>query len=107
MLNEAIQLNQPAVVFDGFTGEMQFPIQIDSSDVVLEVVKKAEREDALILRLYEPLGESTRVTVTVNNLVHDVFETDMMEQPEQKLNLRAGLFTLDFDPFEIKTLKLK
>ncbi|MCK5738466.1 hypothetical protein KAH55_04760 [bacterium] len=65
------------------------------------MVKKAEREEALILHLYEPLGKSTRVTVTVNNLVHAVFETDLMEQPEQKLNPRAGLLTLDFDPFEI------
>ncbi|HDL18874.1 MAG TPA: alpha-mannosidase 2c1, partial [Bacteroidetes bacterium] len=107
VLSEAAQLNQPPAIFPGYAGaNLSFPFSLNSDAVVLEVIKKAEKEDAAILRFYEPYGKKASVQLKINREHVAVFKTDLMENNLQLLNVSNGLVTLDFSPFEIKTLKV-
>ncbi len=107
VLSEAAQLNQPPAIFLGYAGaNLSFPFSLNSDAVVLEVIKKAEKEDAAILRFYEPYGKKASVQLKINREHVAVFKTDLMENNLQLLNVSNGLVTLDFSPFEIKTLKV-
>ncbi len=80
---------------------------LDSGDVFLEVIKRAEKEDALVLRLYE--GHNTRGTVTLTTSlpVRQAFLTDLMEDPIQELPVEEGKIRIPVNPFEIVTLLLR
>jgi len=107
VLAEALQLNQPPACFPGFSGEeITLPFTIDRRDIILEVVKKAECEDALILRCYEPRGRAASAQLKLLQSSATVFETDLLEKHDTKLEICSGQVTLTFQPFEIKTLKL-
>ncbi|MFZ5516922.1 MAG: alpha-mannosidase [Candidatus Zhuqueibacterota bacterium] len=104
---EALQLNQPPACYPGYAGAgITLPFTIGHRDIIVEVVKKAEREDALILRCYEPRGRSVTARLTLLHSNATVFETDLMEQKDTMLERNAGQVALTFGPFEIKTLKL-
>ena len=107
VLSEAMQLNQPPACFDDLAGERtNLPFKLDSSEVILEVVKKAEKEDALILRLYEPKGKTASVNLTLKKSNVKLFETDLMEKDFEKLDIIKNNVVLKFKPFEIKTVKI-
>lgn len=107
VLAEAAQLNQPPAVFPGYDGtKLVFPFSLNLETIVLEVVKKAEKEDAAILRLYEPNGREASGQLKIEWENATVFETDLMENNLQPLNVTDGVVTLHFTPFEIKTLKV-
>jgi len=106
VISGAAQLNQPPVVFLGLPkNEMAIPFKLDSPQVVLEVIKKAERETAWIIRMFEPRGLSPKVNLLFSKEFKSVFEADLMEYNLQKLSVRDGKVELKFTPFEIKTIK--
>jgi alpha-mannosidase len=54
---EAAMLNQGISVFSGFEGRgFELPFSLSEEGVTVEVLKKAEREECLILRAYEHRG---------------------------------------------------
>ena len=108
VLSEAAQLNQPPAVFEGMKkNDFTIPCSLDSEEVVLEVFKKAEKEDALILRFYEPKGKNTLVNLKFKKMNMTVFETDLMENNFKELEIKNSCVNLQFSPFEIKTIKFK
>ncbi len=108
VLSEAAQLNQAPHIFENFNGaDFTIPFVLDSEDVILEVIKKAEKEEALILRLYEPKGKNTSVNLKLENADVTIFETDLMENNLNELEMINSCANLNFTPFEIKTIKVK
>ena len=81
-------------------------LAITGDNVVIDTVKKAEDDDALIVRLYEAHACRGRRTLRLGLPVARVIETDLMEREERELQLRNGKVSLDFRPFQIRTLKL-
>ena len=107
VLSEAAQLNQSPAVFTGFDGShVQFPVALDSEDVVLEVLKKAEKENALVVRMYEPYGKSCSLNLKLNGKNQKVYETDLLENSVSELDIKNNSVLLKFSAFEIKTLKI-
>jgi alpha-mannosidase len=105
--SEAAQLNQPVDVFDGYEGSsLPMPLMIEGEGVVYEVLKKAEREEGIILRAYETRGNRTHATLK-RNRGFDCFETDLMEDCEKKIDFIEDTARIEFSPFEIKTIKAK
>jgi len=106
-LSEAAQLNQPPAVLPGLIKEsINNPVSMNSQDVILEVLKKAEKEDALIVRIYESFGRSAEAELNLGSNVAEVYEADMMETSLKKMTVKNNILILSFSPFEIKTLKL-
>ena len=60
-------------------------LSVDAPSVILTAIKKAEHEDALILRFYEVDGKETDITVHVHPDLADAFtealEVDLLERP--------------------------
>jgi alpha-mannosidase len=77
-------------------------IVADQKNIVIETIKKAEREEGIIVRLYECFGRQTRVKVSVAFGYKETFECDMLENAMSKTDLQD----LNFTPFEVKTILL-
>ena len=80
--------------------------QLDNPNVILETIKKAEKGEALILRLYNASSGEQSAALTPAFPAKQARLTDMMEEDIQELPLVDGLLKLKFNSFEIKTLKL-
>ncbi len=107
VMMEAALLNRPVMILPEFRSGRQFAIGINSPRVTLEVIKKAEKEDCLIIRAVETHGMPAVAELSLNGLTGAV-ETDLTEWKDLKFyQAVSGKITLEFTPFEIKTLKLK
>lgn len=81
--------------------------QTNSKDLTLETVKGAEQGDEIILRIFEHANRRTSGTLTFGLPIGTVIETDLMEEnPGQPLKIDNNAVTLEFRPFEIKTLRV-
>ncbi|MDZ7292224.1 MAG: alpha-mannosidase [candidate division KSB1 bacterium] len=108
VFSEAAQLNQPVAIYpDRTASQLAFPVALDSDRIELEVLKKAESDDSLILRLYEPRGRRSSCTLMFIDPHVKVEETDLMENTIAELKMNEGKAHLEFGPFEIKTLKIE
>ncbi len=79
--------------------------QIDNPNVILETIKKAEKGDALVLRLYNASRGEQSATLTPAFPVQQARQTNMLEEDVKALLLIDGELELSFKSFEIKTVK--
>lgn len=80
--------------------------QTAHANVMIEAVKKAEDSDAIIVRLYETSGTSVQSALRVSLPVEEAWQTDLMENKQERLEAAGGSIPLAFAPFEIKTVQL-
>ncbi|WBW97283.1 alpha-mannosidase [Oceanirhabdus sp. W0125-5] len=85
--------------------ELSF-ISLDSENVIIEAVKKAEDSNEVIVRLYEYYNRRTTVTVNFYKELESVHECDLMEQELEKIKVCGNSFEFEIKPYEIKTFKL-
>jgi len=77
---------------------------IQGDNVVVTAMKKAEDEDALILRYYEWAGKETDVKLQLPAGAQSASETDLMERPTTELSVTNDTVTVHTKPYEIKTV---
>ena len=107
IVHEAYELNCPVTVTLGSTGT-QSVFSLSAPNIIIETVKAAEdRSGDVIVRLYESKHTATRCILTTNLLVDKAIETSMLEEYAGDLNLDGNGITLEFRPFEVKTVRLK
>ena len=102
-LPDAYALNAPVLLRCG-TGDSAPLVWTDNPSVVIESVKGAQEEDAIVLRLYETEGGQADVTIHASFPVVRAFETNLLEEPLREMD--TGCLTCVFHPFEIKTVLL-
>lgn len=83
---------------------LELPCRFDSRDISLEVVKMAEKEDDLILRLVELRGRNSTGVLELKG--GSLQETDMMEWETLGERIEGKKAELAFKPFEIRTFRL-
>ena len=107
-MDQAALLNRPPVLFNGFAAETKVPFVLESDSVTLEIVKKAEKENCLILRMTETHGEHGKAHLSWDDPNAKLVETNLIEWSEEGVIPRSGNgFDLEFKPFEIRTFKVK
>ncbi|HLV81341.1 MAG TPA: glycoside hydrolase family 38 C-terminal domain-containing protein, partial [Chthonomonadaceae bacterium] len=79
--------------------------EVDNAAVFIEAIKKAEKEEALVVRLYEAHNTRGTVTLTTTLPVTKAYLTDLLETDLEELPLSGGAVTLPILPFEIVTVK--
>ncbi len=80
---------------------------VDSSNVVVTAVKKAEAGDALIVRFYEYAGKDGKVTLTVPPGATAATVTNLMEKPEGgSLAVTNDRIAVPVTPFQIQTVRI-
>ncbi|MCC6145380.1 MAG: alpha-mannosidase [Candidatus Hydrogenedentes bacterium] len=110
VVREGYQLNQPLTVSvpensRGKETELWL-CRVSNPNVVVEAVKKAEADNSLILRCYEAGKTNARTTITFRQSIRRASVCNMMEEQDVALPVEDDRITLDFRPFEIKTLKI-
>jgi alpha-mannosidase len=80
-------------------------VRASEPNVTVEAVKKADREDALVVRVSEAWGARGTVEVTTTLPVMWVTRVDALEREIAGLPCVDGTVELDLEPFEIVTLK--
>jgi alpha-mannosidase len=83
---------------------LQAPFCLDSHTVIPETVKYGE-DGGIVLRLYESLGATGSVTLRTP-CERSFTLCNILEDEQQQLPAGKEI-TLQFAPFEIKTLKIK
>ncbi len=78
---------------------------LSATGVILDTIKRAEKGDGFILRLYESNGKNESAVLTLFKTPKKIFETDLMERETNELKPDKRL-PLQFKKFEIKTLKI-
>ncbi len=106
VISEAAMLNVGLMLFDNCgKPKRSIPCAIRGEGVSLEVVKKAEKEDCLVLRLVETNGAYSKATLLFA-AESSLIETDIMEWKNGAKSKPAMEFEVSLSPFEIRTYKL-
>jgi len=107
VMQQAALLNQPPLVFPGRrTCDIRPPAEITGKGLVLEVLKKAEKEKQLILRIVERYGRRSTGVIKFSRPPARIVETDLMEWRELKNIEPAESIPIALAPFEIATFKV-
>jgi len=78
-------------------------VSLDSDQLVISAIKKADTDDAVVLRLFEAEGASASTPITFLGKAQAFQEVNLLEEPAAREDRR----TLTVEPFQIKTVKLK
>lgn len=81
-------------------------MSIDKDNVMIEVIKKAEDSNDLIVRLYEYHNKRTNVKLKFFKELKTLFECNLMERDLEKIDFVGNEFEFQIKPYEIKTFKL-
>lgn len=108
-VRRAYELNVPMVAWasDGKPAASGAMLSLDAPNVVIDAVKKAEREDALVVRMYECHGIGAEYRMDAGFAVGSASECDLLERDQANLKLDGNGLALSLKPFEIKTVKLR
>jgi alpha-mannosidase len=97
----------PIAAVAGELGQFSFA-RADVDNITLETVKKAEKSDALVLRLFEHANIRAEATISFGIPVKSVRTVNLMEEDASKpLELKDNGVTLSLRPFEIATLLIE
>lgn len=103
---EAFDLNSPVVVLEGASAlGNESLISFDAKNIVLDAFKKAENEEAYVLRFHEFTGRRGKINLKIGLKFDSWCESDLMENPLGEWKQTA--IEVEVKPYEIKTIMLK
>jgi alpha-mannosidase len=82
-------------------------VEIDTPQVVVETIKRAEDSDATVIRLYEAWGASCKARVRTTIPASRACLCDLLERERQEVSMSEGVIDLELTPFKLMTLKLE
>ena len=104
MISESSCLNQEPILFEGVSTDIDIPIKLTGDGLELSVLKKAEKEDQLIIRVIETHGRSSSGSLYLDGTIT---ECDLMEWNNIDTPLEIdGKYEITLSPFEIRTYKV-
>ena len=108
-INNLAALQMPVIIFRAsavLPAEYSF-LQPNSDNVIVTAVRKAEDNDALIVRFYEWAGKRGDVAIQLPTGATSASETDLMEKPLANLPVSNGGVKVPTKPYEIKTIEVR
>lgn len=111
VVREAYALNAPPAVHRapreaGGDARLARFATVDNPNVIVEAVKKAEADDAVIVRLYEAGGTRGPATLAFDRPIRKAAECNLLEERDANARHRGAEILFDIRPFEIKTFKI-
>ena len=109
---KAYELNTPFIttVEEAHKGELPSTLSlanVDKDNVMIEVIKKAEDSDDLIVRMYEFHNKRSDVTLEFFKDVKEIKECNLLEKDLEELSPVGNKVNFTIKPYEIKTFKFK
>lgn len=113
VVRQGYELNHPLQVVPGDVSKGRGTrstiasfVQLGARHVVLDTVKHSEDKQGIVLRLYESAGGRERVKLSFEWTPKHVQITNLLEQPEQSVEIDGNTVELDMLPYEVKTIKV-
>jgi alpha-mannosidase len=111
VIRAGYELNVPLRVLAEGVGGGDGPIsasflEVDAPNVIVEAVKKAEDGNDIIVRLYEAEHKAAHARLRFGFPIRAAAEVNLMEEEARPLTVRSEGVTLEFRPFEIKTVRV-
>ena len=105
----AEDLNAPLQILDGnlAAGGRRSLVEVDTPQVVVEAIKRAEDSVATVVRLYEAWGRPCTAQVRTTLPASRAFLCDLLERKREEVAVNDGVIALWLAPFKILTLKLE
>jgi alpha-mannosidase len=109
VIEAAEDLNSPLLpAYGNFSaGSARSLIEVDTRQVVVEAIKRAEDSDATIVRLYEAWGRRCEARLRTTLPASRAFLCDLLERNREEVAVRGGMLELELSPFKILTVKLE
>lgn len=109
VIEEAYDLNVPADYLTVESMENSYSLlEVDGKGVIAEAVKRSEDEESeLIVRFYEAWDRRVDAEITFNFDVGEIYETNLIEDKKERLDVDQNEIELSFNPYEIKTLSVE
>jgi alpha-mannosidase len=86
-------------------------LAVDAKNIIVETVKKAEDDDALIVRLYETYGQRGTAELKFSSVLKSAVEVNLMEEPDENLSddikVEGDKITFNYRPYDIRTFKVR
>lgn len=82
-------------------------ISCDKENIIIETVKKAEKSEDIIIRLFDSYNRKTKAKISFGFNVAKAYICDMMENEISEIIVESNSITIPVRNFEIVTLKLK
>ena len=106
-VRRAYELNVPMVAWTSDKASAaRTLLSIDAPNVIIETVKKADREDALIVRIYECAGMDAKARLSTGFRISKASECDLLERDLKALKHDQSSIAFSMKPFELRTVKL-
>lgn len=105
IVRKAYEFSMPWILVKGAT-QRQSWFSVDSPNMIIDTVKKAEDSDGLILRIYECNGSRGTARFSTTLPCRAARLTNLLEKTVGDLTLVSGGITLDYTPFQIITIAL-
>lgn len=109
---KAYELNTPFITTVEEAHKGQLPsklslVKVDRDNVMIEVIKKAEDSDDLIIRMYEFHNKRSNVTLEFFKDIKEIKECNLLERDLEELSPIGNKVSFTIKPYEIKTFKFK
>ena len=82
-------------------------LQVPAENIIVTALKKAEDDEALVLRFYEWAGKEGEVQLQIPPGAQSAAETDLMEKPISSVPVQDDSVKVRTKPYEIKTIKVQ
>jgi alpha-mannosidase len=82
-------------------------VEVDTRQVIVEAIKRAEDSDAVIVRLYEAWGRPCKARLRTTLPASRALLCDLLERNREAVGVNDGVIELELTPFKIVTLKLE
>lgn len=91
---------------EGCGGEYESFLKCSQESCFVEVIKKAEDGNGVIVRMYENKNNRVRAQIQTAYPIAHVYECNLLEENEEELTAGKNCFETVFKPYEIKTIRL-
>jgi alpha-mannosidase len=88
-------------------GESESFLKVGQDNIIVTAMKKAENEDAMVIRMYNYEDADTGVELLIWKAFGKADETNLIEEEKKSLAMEGNKLKLDVGHHEIKTVKLK
>ncbi len=110
VLKRGWEFNNPLIAFQTTHHKGPLPqewgfVKVEG-DAVATAMKLAEDTDSLVIRLVEFNGRKAKTTLSFPFPITSVYETNLLEKRIKPLPFQANQVTLQFSPYEIKTVEI-
>jgi alpha-mannosidase len=117
VIERAAELNMGILSFPGYAvpdkqGAVDLdilapPVWVEGDGLSMETLKRAERDDSLIVRIVETRGRASKGTLQATPNRYAICETNLLEWEDGPVEAVRGPIQVTLLPFEIRTYRLR